>query len=330
MDLHTESNDLEKDILPDLPAGSARRSSLRIRPMLLVVLFFCFCCFCLYIASIYVETHDEIQEENEDIYSLGGRIGNSSRVIREIREGLRRHSAAITISFGYNSDIFTELNSTVEEWMEAAQQETGKPDEGDYIRWQLGGYTYKSSVSPSEDSWNYTVRIVPSYFTYYSQEEEVAEAVRKIRRSFHFLPWSGTEIRIRKIYAWLCENVSYDKVHRKNPYYHKCSTAYAALIQRTATCQGYCTAMYRLLREEGINCRIVTGTAGNEELHAWLIVEIKGKWYLLDPTWDAGSEVYQYYLLGSGECEDRTPKDVFLTEDFLQGHPMAASRYTGN
>ena len=222
-------------------------------------------------------------------------------MIKRIREGLRVHSAGITVTFDYGRDIFDELNNVIEEWMEAAQEETAAPDEGDYIRCQMGGYTYTSTSEQRQGRWYYKVRIEPSYYTFLSQEEEVTEAVRKIRRSMFFWPWTSREKKIRKIYDYLCRNVHYDKVHRKNPYYHRRSTAYGALVQGTATCQGYCTAMYRLLREEGIPCRIVTGTAGDEELHAWLIAELDGSWYLLDPTWDAGQENYRYCLRGTDD-----------------------------
>ena len=265
----------------------------------------------------------DLYGEGADLLSLEGKIGNSARIISRIREGLRVHSAAITVSFDYGSDIFPELNSVIESWMEAALAETDAADEGDYLRYQMGGYTYKSTSTRAGGRWQYSVRIVPSYYCYLTQEEEAGEAVRRIRRSFHFFPWTSREKKISVIYAYLCGSVHYDSVHRKNPYYHTCSTAYAALVQGRATCQGYCTALYRLLREEGIACRIVTGTAGEEELHAWLLAELDGAWYLLDPTWDAGREEYGYFLLGKEESADHLPGSDFLTEDFLQSCPMA-------
>lgn len=261
--------------------------------------------------------------EGADLLSLEGKIRNSAQIISQIREGLRVHSAAITVSFDYGSDIFPELNSVIETWMEAALAETDAADEGDYLRYQMGGYTYRSTSTRTGGRWQYSVRITPSYYCYLAQEEKAGEAVRRIRRSFHFFPWTSREKKIAVIYAYLCGSVHYDHVHRKNPYYHTCSTAYAALVQGTATCQGYCTALYRLLREEGIACRIVTGTAGEEELHAWLLAELDGAWYLLDPTWDAGREEYGYFLLGKEESADHLPGSDFLTEDFLQRYPMA-------
>lgn len=261
--------------------------------------------------------------------SLDGRIANSAQIISGIREGLRRHSAGITVSFDYGSDIFPELNGVIEAWMEAALAETDAADEGDYLRYQMGGYTYKSTSAREDGRWRYSVRIAPSYYCFLAQEEEAGEAARRIRRSLGFLPWTSPEEKISRTYAYLCENVRYDSVHHKNPYYHACSTAYAALVQGTATCQGYCAALYRLLKEEGIACRIVTGTAGEEELHAWLIAELDGAWYLLDPTWDAGREEYSYFLLGREDSGGHVPGSRFLTEEFLQRYPMAEKSRTG-
>ena len=335
--------------------GTMKFSMLYSTAALLMVLFFCSSC------RPEEELHESAQQqETEQALSLGGKIRNSSRMIMEIRKGLKAHSSAITVSFSYGSDLFADLNKVIEEWMEAAQAETGVPDEGDYIRYQLGGYNYKSTSEQKEDRWFYKVRIEPSYYTFFSEEKEVTAQVRKIRRNFHFWPWTSRAVKAGVIYDYLCKNVRYDKVHRKNPYYHKRSTAYGALVQKTATCQGYCTAMYRLLQEEKIPCRIVTGTAGDEALHAWLIVELDGLWYLLDPTWDAGQEEYRYLLKGTDAFADDGPvrqsgsektdvsdKDVqavenrsgetaliphlagseFLTEEFLRDHPMSKDNY---
>ena len=267
------------------------------------------------------------ETEEERACSLSGRIRNSAEMIAGIRKGLREHSAAITVSFDCGSDVFADLNDVIGNWMEAAQAETDSPVEGDYIRYQLGGYVYNSTSRQEDGRWYYRVRIEPTYYHYLSQEEETDRAVSSIRRKFFFMPWTSREKKIRKIYDYLCENVSYDKVHRKNPYYHKCSTAYAALVQGTASCQGYCTALYRLLREEEIPCRIVTGTAEGEVLHAWVIVQLREKWYLLDPTWDAGAEEYRFYLAGTAGTEDHVPGERFRTESFLEEHPMAETAY---
>lgn len=256
-------------------------------------------------------------------YPMGNRIKNADRVVASIRHGLANHSKAITITFSYGEDIYEELNEVIVQWMETALEDTGVPTEGDYIRYQYGGYEYTSSYTVSEDSYDYSIVITPEYYCWYFEEEEASEAADELLDSFDFARKASDIEKIFTIYDWLCSNVAYDSVHRKNPYYHKCSTAYAALIQKTATCQGYCTALYRLLKSEGIDCRIVTGEAEEEKLHAWVIVEADGLYYQLDPTWDAGHDEYRYFMAGTKQTEDRTLNEKFLTEEFTARYPLA-------
>ena len=61
--------------------------------------------------------------------------------------------------------------------------------------------------------------------------------------------------------------------------------AYGALVNQDAVCNGYAEAMQLLLLCAGINTRFVIGTADGVD-HAWNLVELDGKWYHLDTTWD--------------------------------------------
>ncbi|KOA19440.1 transglutaminase-like superfamily protein [Clostridium homopropionicum DSM 5847] len=64
---------------------------------------------------------------------------------------------------------------------------------------------------------------------------------------------------------------------------------YGILINGVGVCDSYAKAMYRLLNTAGIECIYVAGDAynGNEIIpHAWNIVNIEGKLYHVDATWD--------------------------------------------
>ncbi len=66
-------------------------------------------------------------------------------------------------------------------------------------------------------------------------------------------------------------------------------SAYGALVQGRARCQGYANAMTLALRRVGIPCIYLYGTATSDsgsESHAWNGVCIEGDWVLLDATWD--------------------------------------------
>lgn len=67
-------------------------------------------------------------------------------------------------------------------------------------------------------------------------------------------------------------------------------TAYGALVEGYAACEGYAKAMQLLLARAGIESFLITGQVeadGEMTGHMWNIVELDGKNYHLDVTWDA-------------------------------------------
>ena len=64
-----------------------------------------------------------------------------------------------------------------------------------------------------------------------------------------------------------------------------CHTAYGALQDRRAVCDGYAAAFAMLAEAAGIRCTVIQGTAGGLP-HAWNLAELDGAWYHIDCTWD--------------------------------------------
>lgn len=79
---------------------------------------------------------------------------------------------------------------------------------------------------------------------------------------------------------YILENTTYDTASVVPDIAH---TAYGALINRVAVCDGYAKAMKQLLNDCGIESEIVTNTAAD---HAWNYVKIEGQYYHLDATWN--------------------------------------------
>lgn len=78
-------------------------------------------------------------------------------------------------------------------------------------------------------------------------------------------------------------------------------TAYGAVIEGQAVCDGYSKAYQCLLRQVGISSHIVVGYSVNPstnaaEGHAWNLVELDGAYYYTDVTWDDqdGDRYYMY------------------------------------
>lgn len=56
--------------------------------------------------------------------------------------------------------------------------------------------------------------------------------------------------------------------------------------QGNIQCAGYAKAMQYLCDKAGIVSMVVTGETNQGQSHAWNVVDIDGKWYNLDATWD--------------------------------------------
>lgn len=83
-------------------------------------------------------------------------------------------------------------------------------------------------------------------------------------------------------------------------------TAYGALVELSATCQGYADALHLLLQRAGFETCFVIGRGDDPNVtHKWNYVHLSdGNWYVLDPTWadpanrdDPDYINYDYFLI---------------------------------
>lgn len=108
------------------------------------------------------------------------------------------------------------------------------------------------------------------------------------------------------IHDALCAHVAYDST-QNSAYIH---TAYGALVNGLAVCDGYSKAYQYLLYKAGIQCLLVTGSSvnpstGSPEGHAWTIVYIDGEPYHFDVTWDDQDYLsYAYFGLTTAQVEE--------------------------
>lgn len=101
-------------------------------------------------------------------------------------------------------------------------------------------------------------------------------------------------------------------------------TAYGALVEGKAVCQGYTDAMGYLLSAVGIDNTSVFGKSAGVN-HIWNAVKIEGDWYYLDATWDdveGESGCYDYFNITEEQLlYDHSVGSLYteLTEDEIMG-----------
>ena len=152
---------------------------------------------------------------------------------------------------------------------------TGNGAEGDYLRLALN---YVMPQPEKDAAGVYTLR--PVYYTTAEQEAAVDAYVETVVAGC--TAQNDTE-KAQYLYDYLCENVMFDLENLYNDEDLLKYTAYGAAVNGRAVCQGFASLYYKLALAAGLDCRIVTGTRGNEA-HAWNIIKIDDLWYHVDAS----------------------------------------------
>ncbi len=193
-----------------------------------------------------------------------------------------------------------------------------------------GAFWLKQSFTSSYFNGGVNIRLC----SYYSSEEliekkeefdkKVAEIIKPIKSN------ASEYERELYIHNYLINNCEYDNAAADLIYndIHSGSdesfTAYGALINGRAVCQGYSDAMSYLLSCVGIENTEISGTSGGEN-HTWNAVKINDDWYYLDVTWDDQSDEayqYDYFNITTSQLEyDHTIADTFknITDEKITG-----------
>lgn len=253
-------------------------------------------------------------------------------LISEFRAHLLGRETSFSIAVPYDQLSAETLTAMIS----GSLEDTGKGNEGDYLRWNIDWYSYKTGDRYSGGCYmDFTV----AYNTTADQEKQTDAAVAAILSSLD--TGSGSDYdKILAAYDYVAKNVDYPKSHTSSD--RSIFTAYGAAVNKSAVCEGYSMLLYRLLRELGINCRALTGTA-NGGSHMWNMAEIGGKYYLMDCTFDSNlGGTHYYFLRGSSDFDDFNPAYAHVyelqqkgspllaeleSEDFFKLHPIAEYKY---
>jgi hypothetical protein len=240
----------------------------------------------------------------------------------EMREAMENREANVSVYYKATEELDETAHTALyNEVQELAFEETDKPTQGDSLR--LGYRSSRVSISGVSDGINcyYKYDITYTYYTTKAQEDELTKAVDELIDSFGFTEKTTEKKKSDVIYRYITDNVKYDTANLGDSTYLLKFTPYAALVNKTAVCQGYALLYYRLAEEVGLDSRVITGTSFNEN-HAWNIVKIGEDYFHLDSTWDAGKVTYQYYLRGIS-FPDHIRDAKFYESEFVKKYPIS-------
>ncbi len=227
---------------------------------------------------------------------------------------IENHKKEITV------DVVTDNNSPAKVAKNIFEGAIAQSEIGDYYKYSVYD-GYKVSYSYSKVG-HYSITFKMNYRTTKSQEKKFEAKLNKTVKSLNLEGKSDYQ-KVKAIYQYITKNVKYSKNGGDTKY-----TAYAALCKKKAVCQGYSTLFYRMCEEAGVDAKVITGSSQGEN-HAWDIVEIKGKYYNVDSTWDAkkAPKNYKYFLKSNKGFKKHTRASEFKSSSFNKEHKMAASNY---
>ena len=251
--------------------------------------------------------------------------------VEEVRRQMLTRAETIPLSLKLPSG--SDIQGTLARiWDSALEHTRSNGTGGDYLRWQGGKYFYYPRFSYRDNGSyiTFTMYFQTNWFTTAQQEATLSSYIKGTLLPQLALDGKSTYQKVQAIYDWITRNVRYDYAHLGNDSYLLQYTAYAAVINRTAVCNGYASLFYRLANDAGIDCRFITGTAGG--YHAWNIVRMdNGKYYCLDATWDEGQTNYRYFLKGTTEFgQDHTVITDENNTYFWNQYPVSATDFDPN
>lgn len=104
-------------------------------------------------------------------------------------------------------------------------------------------------------------------------------------------------------------------------------TAYGALVNGRAVCEGYSRAMQMLCQRLGIPCTLISGESEGTG-HLWNLINPGDGWYHLDVTWDDNDETNEPYRLYFNLTDEEIKNDRTIAPNLSQF--SASDKLEGN
>lgn len=162
------------------------------------------------------------------------------------------------------------------------------------------------------------------YRTTYEQELQLYQAVDQAIADMG-LDKSGVSgyEKIVAVYRYISQHVVYDNTYQRY-------TAYHAMIEGCAVCQGYATLFYLFMKKLNVPVEYISGlSAKTKERHGWNIVRHGKYWYNIDTTWEHYRKVRhivisenKYFLKNTEDFKNHIRDDKYMTPEFQASHPM--------
>ncbi len=244
---------------------------------------------------------------------------NRDEFTKELYKAVTNRKSKVTITYTGNdgAKVFDEFDDLLAKAYQIDDEDTSS--DADYLQGLFKSYTLSSNGT------KFNIKF--EYYETLEQTKVVDNQIKKVLKSLDVSSMSAYG-KVKAIHDYIINKVEYDTDL-------KSFSAYDGLINNSTVCNGYALLFYKMATEAGVPCKVITGEAkvdGKETQHAWNIVKLGKKWYLIDLTWDdpiGGTRVYYDYFLKGSKIFN---KDHFATDQFskkvtLKQYPISEKNY---
>lgn len=243
---------------------------------------------------------------SSSVYAQTASVNNTDDLKSRLTEYFNDKSETFTIDYTETSslsgrDFSARLLDIIDQSQKATQ---------DSVYYSIKTVTSKMTGKVGD----LTISINVEYWSAKSQDEYVDSRIDEILGEI-ITPDMNIYQKERAVYDYITSNVSYSESLKDLSH-----TAYSALKNGQAVCQGFAVLTNKMLEKAGIENRIISGIVNGGEFHVWNIVNLDGKWYHLDTTWDAPQ---------LGAKVNNSKKYFNVTSDFMKscGHKWEENEY---
>ncbi len=224
---------------------------------------------------------------------------------------------------GYSVDYIGEaVSSAFNELLDYAFAPSANANEGDYIKYNVFESKYGASTTSTGGKVTVEVNYNFLYNTNKEQEDIVASTVaaqaERINREC-----SNDFTKIKAVNDYVCQITEYDYDNvgsTENGLSHY--SAFGAINNHLAVCQGYSLLFYSLCTSLGIENRIATSKD-----HMWNIVRLGDSFYHVDSTWNDAYDNYTYFM--KGQQDFKNDHNEHTRNDDLVGNAYYAIAQSG-
>jgi len=175
-------------------------------------------------------------------------------------------------------------------------------------------------------------------FTMFPQFDDTPKVKAFAKQLTDSIP--NDSLKVIAIHKWIINNIAYDTIQYekersagnlvlqkwninswKDGFKDPSQVCSVILKNKKAICRGYAYLFVAFCRQIGVYAEPVVGfgktgsqSTREESGHAWVIFQFKNKWYLCDPTWDAGMNADLEYAKELKSPFENQP------EEFLKTH----------